>query len=266
VPELPDVEGFKRYFARHASGRRVRWVDVRAADIVRNTTPRGLARALKGQRLAKPRRHGKWMIVPVGSDRDDRGLAVLFHFGMTGGLKWVGGDGAEPHVHDRVVLGLDGGELRYRNMRKLGGVWLARTGQPIAAVTGALGPDAQSVSREDLDGLLVRRRGGLKAALMNQRVIAGIGNELSDEILWQARLNPRRVPSRLRSPDRDRLHRVMQKVNAESNRRGLIPRKPGWFSSQRGKRDGKCPRCNRRLRRETVAGRTAYWCPRCQRG
>ena len=266
MPELPDVEGFKRYFTRHASGRRVEGVDVRAADIVRNATPQGLGRALTGRRLMKPRRHGKWMILPLSGDDTDRGPALLFHFGMTGGFRWVGGDGAEPHVHDRMVLRLEGGQLRYRNMRKLGGLWLVRAGQPIAEVTGRLGPDAQSISRDEFEELLDRRRGGLKATLMNQRAIAGIGNELSDEILWQARLNPRRAVSRLRISDRKRLHVVMQRVIAESNRHGLIPRKRGWISSQRGKSQPRCPRCRRRVRREMVAGRTAYWCPRCQRG
>jgi len=266
VPELPDVEGFKRYLARHASGRRIERVDVRAADIVRNTSASGLARAVSGRRLARPRRHGKWMIVPLDATSDERGPALLFHFGMTGGLRWAASRREAPHPHDRVIFHLRGGELRYRNMRKLGGIWLARSGQSLDEITGPLGPDAQSLSRGDLEHLLGRRRGGLKATLMNQRAIAGIGNELSDEILWQARLNPRRRVSTLRGRDLDRLHRTMHDVIATSNRHGLIPRKRGWISSQRGVRDPRCPRCRRGLRRETVAGRTAYWCPRCQRG
>jgi formamidopyrimidine-DNA glycosylase len=266
VPELPDVEGLKRYFARHASGRRVERVDVRAPDIVRNTSPSGLARAVRGRRLAKPRRHGKWMIVPLDGSDEERGPALLFHFGMTGGLRWTGSRRDQPHPHDRVVLHLRDGQLRYRNMRKFGGIWLARSGQPLEQVTGPLGPDAQSLSREDLDRVLAGRRGGLKATVMNQGILAGIGNELSDEILWQARLNPRRRVSTLRRRDLDRLHLTMQRVISVSNRHGLIPRKRGWISSQRGVRDPRCPRCGRSLRRETVAGRTAYWCPRCQRG
>jgi formamidopyrimidine-DNA glycosylase len=100
---------------------------------------------------------------------------------------------------------------------------------------------------------------------MNQRVIAGIGNELSDEVLWQARLDPRRSVRTLRPRDLDRLHRTMMDVIAISNRRGLIPRRRGWLTSQRRLRDPRCPRCDRRLRRQPVAGRTAYYCPRCQR-
>ncbi len=261
------MEGFRRYFARHTQGRRVESVEVRAADIVRNTSPQALGRALKGRRFASPRRHGKWLIAPATrrhrpAEDDPR---LLLHFGMTGGLVWEGG-AKRPHVHDRVIIHFRDGQMRYRNMRKLGGVWLARGEAEVAEATGALGPDAGRVDRERFEELLSGRRGGLKATLMNQRLIAGVGNELSDEILWRARLNPRRPVSRLRPTDRDRLHRAMRRMIRESIRHAHIPRKRGWLTSQRSRRDATCPRCGRSLRRETIAGRTAYWCPRCQRG
>lgn len=262
MPELPDVEGYRRYFTRHAAGKRIRSVEVRAADVVRNTSPQGLGRALRGRSFGRPRRHGKWLIAPLkGEGRP----TLLLHFGMTGDLVWAGGRRRERHRHDRVVFRLTGGELRYRNMRKLGGVWLARGGQAVEEVTGPLGPDAGRLDRDQLAAMLSGRRGGLKATLMNQRLIAGIGNELSDEILWRARLNPRRSVGAVRRPQLDRLFRAMRVVITESNRHGVIPRKRGWLTEQRGTRDASCPRCGRRFRRETIAGRTAYWCTRCQR-
>jgi formamidopyrimidine-DNA glycosylase len=258
VPELADVEGFRRYFARYAAGRRVKAVDVHDRSIVRNATPRRLRRSLEGRRLGRPTRHGKWLLVPAGD------LTVLFHFGMTGGLQWTSRGGAA-HSHDRVVFRLEGGELRYRNMRKLGGIWLARSEHEVERVTGALGPDALEVGREDLEQLLERRRGGLKAALMDQRLLAGMGNELSDEILWQARLHPRRTVRTLQRRERDALYRAFRKVLVESARRGRVPRAPGWLTTERGRREPSCPRCGARIERGTVAERTAYWCPRCQR-
>src|SRR5688500_13925141 len=110
------------------------------------------------------------------------------HFGMTGRLDWER-RGSGRHVHDRIVFVCRGGELRYRNMRKFGGVWISRRGREV--VTGPLGPDATRVDRELFRELLASRRGGLKAALMDQRLIAGLGNLMVDEICWRARVDPR---------------------------------------------------------------------------
>ncbi|HSL67462.1 MAG TPA: DNA-formamidopyrimidine glycosylase family protein, partial [Actinomycetota bacterium] len=160
MPELPDVESYRRFFRRHAAGKRVETV---TADptIVRNTTPRTLARALTGSTFDEPGRHGKWLICPTD------GPILLLHFGMTGDLIW---SGEEPrvHRHDRLILGFeDGEELRYRNMRKLGGVWLAHDEEERRSILGPLGPDALSVGRKEFLELLGRRRGGVKAALMD---------------------------------------------------------------------------------------------------
>jgi formamidopyrimidine-DNA glycosylase len=259
MPELPDVEGFRRYFGRHASGRTVERIEVLDRTIVRNATPQGLGRILKGNRVGRPRRYGKWLLAPVGDE------TLLFHFGMTGGLEWgAGSTGRDPH--DRVVLRLEGGELRYRNMRKLGGVWLSRDESDTERILGRLGPDALDLDRDGLAKVLEGRRGALKPTLMNQAVVAGIGNELSDEILWQARLNPRRTVPSLGSRGEDALFRAWRKVLRASVRAGRIPRRKGWLTAVRGRPDPRCPRCRGPIRTGRVAGRTAYWCPRCQRG
>ena len=188
MPELPDVEGFRRVLARDAKGKPIEAVEVLDRTMLRNSSPQTLGRALAGARFREPRRHGKWLLAPAGE------ATVLMHFGMTGLLEWAR-RGSERHVHDRVVFVCRGGELRYRNMRKFGGVWLARDERQLRAVTGPLGPDAQDVDRELFEELLRRRRGGLKAALMDQRLFAGIGNLLADEIAWRAGSTPARGSS-----------------------------------------------------------------------
>ena len=224
---------------------------------MRNSTPAALGTALAGRRLGRPRRHGKWMLAPAG------GPALALHFGMTGFLRFRADD-PPLHRHDRLVLELDHGELRYRNMRMMGGVWLLRPGEGLEDAAGPLGPDAAALSREELGAILDASRAQLKALLMNQRRIAGIGNELSDELLWHARLHPRRQAASLRANEWARLHRALVEVIATSNRHGRIPTGNGWLKSQRGRREPRCPRCGAQVRRATVAGRTAYWCPRCQ--
>ncbi len=257
MPELPDVEGFKRYFARHAKGKPVRGVTAPTPAILRNTTPQALGAALRGQALGAPARRGKWMLAPAG------GPAMLFHFGMTGLFRWSG-DATGRHRHDRLILHFDDGELRYRNMRMLGGVWLVRSGEDVEPVTGPLGPDAASLDRSDLEAVLADCHGGIKALLMNQKRVAGIGNELSDEVLWKAKIHPASDCAALSDGERRRLHRVIREVIATSNRHGRIPTEPRWLKSQRREREPRCPRCRAGLERSRIAGRTSFWCRRCQ--
>jgi formamidopyrimidine-DNA glycosylase len=258
MPELPDVEHYRLFFSEHATGRSV----ARAhADptIVRNTTPRRLAAALRGRRFEEPTRHGKWLIAWTD------GPALLLHFGMTGDLVWSG-DEPERHRHDRLILEFaEGGELRYRNMRKLGGVWLAHDRREVEAVLGPLGPDALGLDRRGVLTLLSKRRGGVKAALMDQTLLAGIGNLLADEILWQARLHPKRTIDSLTDQERSALASSLRRVVRESIGYDNVPRKRAWLSHVRGQPGAACPRCGTLLARTVVGGRTTYFCPRCQR-
>jgi formamidopyrimidine-DNA glycosylase len=258
VPELPDVEAYRRFFLRHAARRTIRRVVVTDPAILRNASPPGLDRALRGRRFAEPERHGKWLLCWTD------GPALLLHFGMTGEFTWSGQE-PERHRHDRVIVELDRGEIRYRNMRKLGGAWLAHDRVEAAAVMGDLGPDALAVSRKEFLERLSRRRGGLKALLMNQRLVAGVGNLIADEVLWQARLHPRRRVEDLSDEERVELFRKMHSVLKESVERfDYVPRKRGWLNHVRGLPGAVCPRCGTPLARITAGGRTTYFCPSCQ--
>jgi formamidopyrimidine-DNA glycosylase len=263
VPELPDVEGFRRHLAAHAQGRRIERVDVLDTMLARNRSPRALARALKDEQFAEPRRHGKWLIAPVDH------VELLLHFGMTGSLRWIeadSGDRVEPrHPHDRLIFVCEGGELRYTNIRRFGGVWLARDAAERDAVTGPLGPDAATLDPNCFTQLIAGRRGGVKAALMDQRLIAGIGNLLSDEILWRARIRPTTPVASLSRRRRGRLYESLRAAVRESLRYGRVPHGRCWLTRVRDDRNPICPRCGNHLRRQTVAGRTACWCPHCQR-
>jgi formamidopyrimidine-DNA glycosylase len=258
VPELPDVEGFRRVLSRHAAGKRIDAVDVLDASMVKGTSARALAAALRGRRVREPLRHGKWVIAPVD------GVEALMHFGMTGLLEWRP-LGEARHRHDRVVFVCEDGELRYRNMRKFGSVRLARDDGERDLQTGGLGPDASGLDREDFEALLERRRGSIKAALMDQKLLAGVGNLLADEILWRSGVDPRTPVPRLSRRRRDRLHEALRDTIRESIPTGRVPHGERWLTRVRDQREPRCPRCGTHLRKQTVAGRTACWCPQCQR-
>jgi formamidopyrimidine-DNA glycosylase len=258
MPELPDVEGFREVLAEHGAGRRVRRVDVADAGVVHGVTARQLDRRLRGRTFAEPLRHGKWLIA-----RTD-GPTVLIHFGMTGSLRWA--SPAEPHSrHDRVTFLTDGGELRYRDMRKLQGITLARDVAQERQILARLGPDALEVTRAGLRYLLGSRRAAVKAVLIRQDIIAGLGNLLADEILWRARIHPRRAARSLSEAELDGLHASMRQVLRESVRVSRVPPRRSWLTGARDEPGQACPRCHASLRRERIAGRTTVWCPACQK-
>ncbi|MEU4605680.1 DNA-formamidopyrimidine glycosylase family protein [Kribbella sp. NPDC023972] len=258
MPELPDVEGFRRVLADHAVGRRIRRVDVIDEGVLRNVSSDGLQRRLRGRRFRQPWRHGKRLIVPVTG-----GSAVLLHFGMTGSLSWADSVQAR-HQHDRVVFEFTGGELCYRDMRKLHGLWFMRDDREVEGMLADLGPDAADVSRDQLRDLLTGLRRQVKVALMDQAVIAGLGNLLADEILWRAYVNPRRPCTGLQADDVARLHARMRTVLRHSIEVGRVPPRKTWLTGRRDEKSGSCPRCGTTLSHGRVGGRGTVWCPSCQ--
>src|SRR5262249_21040570 len=162
----------------------------------------------------EPQRRGKWLLAPT-----DAGPVLILHFGMTGELVWSldGARGAaQPHPHDRLLLGFERGRPAYPNMRKFGGARPAADANAERAeereVVGELGPDALGLGRRAFHQRLVGRRGAIKALLMDQSFVAGVGNIISDEVLWQARLHPLARVEDLSGTERDRLFEGLQRV------------------------------------------------------
>lgn len=174
--------------------------------------------------------------------------------------------GGERHRHDRVIFGLEHGELRYPDMRKLRGLWLAFDEEEAGRIMGPLGPDALHLDRGELADRMAHRRGRLKPVLMDQKVVAGLGNLLVDEILWQSRLNPARPADGLDSKELASLHRVMRRVLRASVPEGRVPPKNRWLTGVRDEKPAVCPRCGHLLRYGQIGGRNSYWCPKCQPG
>ncbi|WP_338595384.1 DNA-formamidopyrimidine glycosylase family protein [Saccharopolyspora sp. SCSIO 74807] len=258
MPELPDVEGFRRV-AQAAAGREVEDVVVNDSQVLRGVRPQEFRKALRGKEFGTPWRHGKWLVIPVGAEFPE----VLLHFGMTGRMLWCGRDD-EPHKHDRVVFRFADGELRYRDMRKLTGLHLARRQSDLDAQLGELGPDAMAASAADYRERLTRTKRGVKAALMDQEVLAGLGNLTVDETLWQARIHPARSTGDLSAPELSKLSRRAHTVLRQSAKVAHVPDRPSWLTGHRDEPDPHCPRCSTALDRTKTAGRTTFHCPNCQ--
>lgn len=265
MPELPDVEGFCRV-AERAAGGRVRRVQVLDAGVLRDVTADRLRRRVRDAVLGTPRRHGKWLAVPLRADgrrhRADEPVLV-FHFGMTGELLWC--TAQEPrHRHDRAVFATDRGELRFRDMRKLQGIRLLNDDAELDALFAELGPDAAAIGREEFAGLLHGSRAAVKSRLMDQTAVAGLGNLTVDETLWRARVHPSTRSDELSDAAVGGVHRAMRSVLRQSSRAGRVPGRASWLTGRRDATPATCPRCGTGLRRSRVAGRTSVWCPNCQ--
>jgi formamidopyrimidine-DNA glycosylase len=263
VPELPEVEAYRRLAAEHALGRVLTAVEAGDAWFLKGGVVAPDLDDLLGRRFTAARRRGKLLMLDL-SPGD--GPAVLgLRFGMTGRLVVDGHAGVERLLHssndpaarfDRFAVRFDdGGDLRVRDPRRLGGVLLDPREDD-------LGPDALTITTGQLERALTGSAAPLKARLLDQARVAGVGNLIADEVLWRASLAPARPAGGLAPAEVRRLRRHLVDGIATLIERGgshtgdLGPhRRPG----------GRCPRDGSHLRRSTVGGRTTWWCPRHQR-
>jgi formamidopyrimidine-DNA glycosylase len=258
MPELPDVEAFRKVLESCAKGRVIRRVEVRDAGVLHGVSARRLREALEGRRLGEPERHGKWLLARTGD-----GPTLVLHFGMTGELVCGSPDEA-PEAHDRVLFTVgDDRQLRYRDQRKLQGLWLADDAGLERLLDGQ-GPDALAVDRDEFEAALSARRGRVKTVLTDQSVLAGLGNLLADEILWRARLRPTGRASDLTEAERRRLYTHMRRTLRSAVTAGRVPPRDSWLTGHRDDPSPTCPRCGNTLRRSRVASRSTVWCPHCQ--
>jgi formamidopyrimidine-DNA glycosylase len=248
MPELPEAERARLQIER-VLGREIVAVDDHDTYVCRPHAPGDFA-ALVGHRLTAAHRRGKFL----WAETDD-GPELGLHLGMAGHI--VVDEPPAPNGWDRFALELDGGgRLALRDRRRLGRALLAPDFSHV-------GPDAAEVGRAAFRARVGRGSAPIKARLLDQGAIAGVGNLLADETLWRARLSPRRVAGELSTDELDHLRRQLRAATRDAIREGGVH--TGRFVQARG-RGGTCPRCGTGLERATIGGRTTYWCPRCQPG
>lgn len=267
MPELPDVEGFKRLLAKNALRKTIDQVVVSDARILGKLSAKRFAARLRGAKLVEARRHGKYLMA-----RLDRGGWLTLHFGMTGALQSVGRSGGEPPFTRLRLDFAGGGSLAYVNKRMIGRVGLTEDAADFVAAE-RLGPDALD-RRFDFEAFRAALRDlkrDVKSVLMDQQIVAGIGNIYSDEILFQARIDPATRTDELAPSQLNRLFVQMRKVLKTAVSRGagseqFVDRMPRGSLLPQRKKGGHCPRCRSSLRIFKLGSRTAYCCPRCQAG
>jgi formamidopyrimidine-DNA glycosylase len=258
MPELPEVETFRRYIDATSLHQRIVRVEVQSADLLKDVSARRLSRRLKGRCFESTRRHGKHVFA-----RADEAWLRL-HFGMTGSLRYFKGEDKAP-PHTRVLFVFDKEyRLAFEDQRKFGEIGLVDDADEFLK-RRELGPDALDVAFSEFKQTIGKHHGALKSTLLNQRVIAGIGNIYADEILFQARIHPATKTARLGDKALKRLfgtmRRVLEKAIECQANGNEMPR--SWLVLHREK-GGKCPRCGRELKSSKIGGRTAWFCPNDQ--
>lgn len=258
MPELIEIEAY-RQVADRAVGRTITAVHAPDAWYCKGVEPAHVVAALTGRTITATRRRGKLLLV------DTDGPVLGLRFGMTGRLLVdgagpierleYGSDRDDPEWHRFGLAFADGGDLALVDSRRLGGVELDPDEE-------RLGPDAATVGAAALRDALGSSSAPLKARLMDQARLAGVGNLICDETLWRAGLHPARPAASLTDEEHDRLHEQLLATIALLTERGGSH--TGDLQAQRS-RDGVCPRCGVPLERLTVGGRTTYACPEHQR-
>lgn len=258
MPELPEVETFRDYLESTSMGQAIERVSVLSPEILEGIKAPQLRSRLEGRRFRSTGRHGKYLLVQL-----DSGERLSLHFGMTGCLQHLE-EGEETPPYARLMFDFDSGSrLAFICQRKLGRVSLLGRGESIGTAK-RLGPDALDMDFEAFRTALQRRTAVLKSALMNQKLIAGIGNLYSDEILFQAGIHPQ---TRVAQLDEEALERLFEKtrevLRTAVDLHADFEKFPGHYLIPHRGRGGECPEGGE-LRRTKISGRTSYYCPRCQ--
>ena len=283
MPELPEVETVARGLRQTILGRRILSVRLGKTDFIDD--PVALEQHLPGRRIEAVERYGKFMLlrlsqalsagVNLPGNGDAAPASLLVHLGMTGQLAPTpAAQLSEKHTHVWLLLD-DGRELRYTDPRRFGRMAYLTEG-PLAAELTAFGADPLEVSAQEFAARVRSRRARIKALLLDQSVLRGVGNIYADESLWRAKIHPARLGAQLSEEQAKRLRKVLQDIlqKAIALRGSSISDfldangEPGEYQRHHRAygREGKpCYRCGTPIRRAIVAGRSSYFCPKCQR-
>jgi len=277
MPELPEVETLARGLQREVAGSRVLNVELGKTEFMDN--PAEIERELPGTRIRRVERYGKFMLLRLervaGTEGVARESAMLVHLGMTGTM--MPRPASEPrakHTH-LVALLEDGRELRYIDPRRFGRIaWLA--GEKLQEELRRFGADPLLISPEEFVERIRGRRARIKAMLLDQGVLRGVGNIYADESLWKAKIHPARIGARLTVQEAKTLHAALQQILKKaivlhgSSISDFLDAEgePGEYQLHHkayGREGKSCYRCKTPIRRIVVAGRSSFFCPNCQK-
>jgi formamidopyrimidine-DNA glycosylase len=261
MPELPEVETRLQYFRRTAIGRCIERVIITAPNMIKDPAARTFARRLRGRCFVDALRRGKYLIIAL-----DDGRKLILHFGMGGDLACYKVPTDKPDYTRIEFILTDGWRLAFTCPRKICRVMLVDETTHVPALR-EMGPEPLGVtfSLAFLERLIEERpRRQIKPLLLDQKMIAGVGNIYADEILFEARVRPDRRGESLNEEDIKRIHRATRRVLRRSIRTGGDEEFPADFLVSREARGAVCRLCHQPIQKKKIGGRTAHFCSICQ--
>jgi formamidopyrimidine-DNA glycosylase len=277
MPELPEVETVARGLRREVVGRKILTVTLGKTDFIDD--PAELEKQLPGRSILAVERYGKFLLLRLSPDdnssQPSAESALLVHLGMTGIL--LPQPTSEPQrKHTHVVLQLDDlRELRYVDPRRFGRMAYL-SGEILRAELHRFGADPLEAGMEEFTHRIHQRRARVKALLLDQSVLRGVGNIYADESLWKAKIHPAHLGAKLSPEQLQRLYKALQEIlNRAIVLRGSsisdfldAEGMPGEYQQHHrvyGREGKACSRCRAKIERVIVAGRSSYYCPNCQK-
>ena len=258
MPELPDVEAYKRYLDKYALGQKLEHVEVQDAGILKTSASK-LRDSLKGNKLEESKRVGKYLLIKAGD------YWVVMHFGMTGYLNYFKVNGGPPKF-SKILFYFDNDHiLSYINKRKFGYVDLIKNIEEYLA-DKKVGPDALEVDLTLFRKILNKKKSKIKSVFMDQKPMSGVGNIYADEILYQARIHPEAPTAKLSDEQVKELYNKMKQVLETAIKHNAQPEDlPSHFLIHSREDGEQCPGCDGKVKKITVGGRSTYFCPECQK-
>ncbi len=259
MPELPEVEMFKKYLDSTALNQKIVKVEVKNVRILKNVSAAELEMTLEGRQFLYSMRHGKYLFVNAGD------IWVLFHFGMTGWLKYFN-DLTDDPVHDRLLMKFENGYyLAFVGQRMFERVGLTRDVTQFLQ-SQKIGPDVLQIDFETFNRVLRKRRGIIKNILLNQHVMAGLGNMYADEVLFQTGILPTR---KLQDLNENQLQDIFEKIKeilqTAIKLQADYDHFPDFYLTPNRNKKQLCPKDKEPLNQIKISGRTAYFCPQHQK-
>jgi formamidopyrimidine-DNA glycosylase len=260
MPELPEVETYKKYIDKTSVGKPIDLIKLLAPKMLLKTTEKKLKSTLVGNVFKDTFRHGKFLFIKLR-----KGGNLLLHFGLTGDLSFTR-PGEEPPP--RFVLRFhfhDDSDLFFTDTRKMGKIALVDNIQSFINERG-YGKDALKITKQEFVETLKKKKVAIKTVLMDQKILAGVGNEFSDEILFEAKIHPATPTINLSPKQLQTIYTLMvsilkQSVKHNANREKLSQ----YFFLENRKAELVCPNCNGKTAFQTIGGRSSYFCPTCQK-
>lgn len=258
MPELPEITLFQNYVTETSLGKKIKKLEFPDASLLQSPKSK-FEKALTGHQLKKAERLGKYLGISTTGD-----ASLIFHFGMTGKLEYYSNQ--DPPKYSKMIMHFeDDYRLAYICRRKLGKIFLAEDLEQFQK-ENEIGKDALELTEKEFMALLEEKTGSIKGVLMDQHVMAGIGNVYSDEMLYQAGIHPKSKSNKISASEKKQLYKKLRSVlEMAIKKEGVRKDFPKSYLIRHREDGADCPKCDGKVKQIKVSGRSTYFCPSCQK-